>query len=73
MASQVPTLAVYFANPENFPDYEITMDDAGKLKVVMTAEARTRNDRNVFTGIYKPGSGGFFHWISFYTTQVSIE
>lgn len=73
MASQVPTLAVYCANPENFPDYEITMDDAGKLKVVMTAEARTRNDRNVFSGIYKPGSGGFFHWISFYTTQVSIE
>ena len=73
MASQVPTLDVYFANPENFADYEVIMDDAGKLKVVMTAEARTRNDRNVFTGIYKPGSGGFFHWISFYTTQVSIE
>ena len=67
MASQVPALDVSMANPDKFPDHQLIMTDAGKFVVVLTAEARTRNDRNVFSGIYRPESGGFFHWISSYT------
>lgn len=65
MASR-PSLDVYMADPSKYPDYEVTMDADLKLHVEMTAEARRRQDRNVFSGIYKPGSGGFFCWITFF-------
>lgn len=67
MSSQAPTLDELMADPTKYPDYECAMDDAGKLRVLMTAETRRRNDMTVFSGMYKPGSGGFFRCISFDT------
>lgn len=42
------------------------MIDVGKFVVVLMVEVRMRNDRNVFSGIYKFEFGGFFYWIFFY-------
>ena len=66
MASRQPSLDEFMKDPLQYPDYRIAMDEAGKFHIVMKAEARRNQDKNVFTGIYDPKSGGFFCWITFF-------
>jgi len=53
-----PTLQEYMANPENYPNYEVTMDyNSGKMEVMTKAEAQRRTDTQV---VKRMAADGFF-------------
>ena len=66
MSNSAPSLEEFMVNPGKYEDFELIIDDAGKFKVVLKAEARRRQDRQVLTKIYNKGSGGFFKRITLY-------
>ena len=60
MANSAPSHQEYMENPSKYEDFDLTMDTAGKYKVVTKAEARRRHDLQVLTKIYDKKAGGFF-------------
>lgn len=65
MANSAPSHEEYMENPDKYEEFDLTMDDAGKYKVVTKAEARRRQDLQVLTRIYDKKAGGFFNWITY--------
>lgn len=62
MANSAPSHEEYMKNPDEYEEFDLAMDDAGKYKVVSKAEARRRQDLHVLTKIYDKKAGGFFNW-----------
>jgi len=67
MATSAPSHEEYMENPDKYEDFDLTMDDAGRFKVVTKAKARRRHDQQVLTKIYDKKAGGFFNWITWIT------
>ena len=65
MSSSAPSLEEFLENSAKHEDCVSIMDDEGKLKVVPKAEARGRQDWQVFTKFNDKKAGGFFNWITY--------
>lgn len=59
-SGQSPSHEEYMENPDRYENFDLTMDAAGKYKVVTKTEARRRQDLQVLTKIYDKKAGGFF-------------
>ena len=66
MSNSAPSHEEFMVNPGKYEDFELIIDDAGKFKVLLKAEARRRQDQQVLTKIYNKESGGFFKRITLY-------
>jgi len=56
--ARAPTLDEYMADPDKYPDYEMTMDyNSGKMEILRKAEAQRRTDRQV---VKRMAADGFF-------------
>lgn len=61
VGNTAPSHEEFMQNPDQYPDFELIVDSAGKFKVISKAEAKRRNDVQIVTQIYDRTSGGFFY------------